>query len=157
MVKHEVKVIDNELFKDRFQRIPPPMVDEVCAHMKEILEVGTICPSQSLWCSAVVLVCKKDRSLHFCIDFCKLNVRTKKDPYPLPQMQEGIKSLVCAGCFSCLDLKAGFLQITMDEASKQYTAFTVRNTGFIECEHMLFGLCNAPATFQGLMQNCLVS
>ena len=42
----------------------------------------------------------------------------------------------------------------MDETSKQYTAFTVGSLGFFECEHMPFGLCNAP-TFQWLMQNCL--
>ena len=43
----------------------------------------------------------------------------------------------------------------MDKASKQYTAFTVGSLGFFECEHMLFGLCNMPTTFQRLMQNCL--
>ena len=43
----------------------------------------------------------------------------------------------------------------MDEASKQYTTFTVENLGFFECKHMPFGLCNSPATFQRLMQNCL--
>ena len=43
----------------------------------------------------------------------------------------------------------------MDEASKQYTAFTVGNLGFFECNRMPFGLCNAPATFQWLMQNCI--
>ena len=131
------------------------MVDEVHAHMKEMLEVGTIHPSQSPWCNVVVLVCKKDGGLCFCIDFCKLNARTKKDSYLLPQIQEAIESLVGAGCFSCLDLKVGFWQIAMDEASKQYTTFTVGNLGFFECKHMPFGLCNAPATFQRLMQNCL--
>ena len=49
-----------------------------------------------------------------------------------------------AGYFSCLELKAGFWQIAMDEASKQYTAFTVENLGFFECEQMPFWLCNAP-------------
>ena len=43
----------------------------------------------------------------------------------------------------------------MEEASKQYTAFTVGNLGFFECDHMPFGLCNVPATFHRLMQNCL--
>ena len=38
---------------------------------------------------------------------------------------------------------------------KQYTAFMVVNLGFFKCDHMLFGLCNAMATFQQLMQNCL--
>ena len=97
------------------------MVDEVCAHMKQMLEEGTIHPSQSLWCNAVVLMHKKDRGLDFCIDFCKLNARTKKDSYLLPQIQEAIESLLGAGCFSCLDLKVGFWQIAMDEGSKQYT------------------------------------
>ena len=43
----------------------------------------------------------------------------------------------------------------MDELSKQYTAFTLGNLGFFECDHLPFGLCNVPATFQWLMQNCL--
>ena len=111
-------------------------------------------PSQSQWCNAVVLVHKKDGGLHFCMNFHKLNVRTKRDFYQLPQLQEAIKGLVSAGFFSCLDLKVGFWQITMDEASKQYT-FTMGNMGFCECECMLFWLGNALATFQRLMQNCL--
>ena len=108
LVKHEIRVVDDEPFKESFWMIPPPMVEEVRAHVKEMLEVGTICPSQSPWCNAVVLVRKKDTGLHFSIDFCKLNTRTKKDSYPLPHIQEAIESLVGAGYFSCLDLKAVF-------------------------------------------------
>ena len=108
------------------------MVDEVWAHVKEMLEVGTIHPSQSPWFNAVVLVHKKDRGLHICIDFHKLNARTKKDSYVLPHIQEAIESLVGAGYFSCLNLKAGFWQIAMDEVSKQYTAFTLGNLAFFQ-------------------------
>ena len=79
----------------------------------------------------------------------------KKDSYPLPQIQEALESLVGASHFSCLDLKSGFWQIRMDEALKQYTTFTVGNLGFFECNRMPLGLCNAPATFQWLMQNCM--
>ena len=139
-----IKVIDDECFKERFQRIPPHMVDKVHAHVKEMLEVGAICPSQSPWCN-VVLVHEKDRGQCFCINFYKLNVRTKKDSYPLPWIQRVIESLV----------GAGFWRITMDEASKQYTSFTVGKIALFECECMLFGLANAPTTFQRLMQNCL--
>ena len=117
VAKHKIILVDDESFKEWFQRIPPPMMDEVRVHMKEILEVVTICPSQSPWCNAVILVHKKDRGLCFCIDFCKLNARTKKDSYPLPQIQEAIESPMGAGYFSHLDLKVGFWQIAMDETS----------------------------------------
>ena len=125
------------------------MVDEVHAHVKEMLEVGTIDPSESPWCNAVVLVHRTDRGLHFCIDFCKLNARTKKDSYSCPQIQEAIESLVGAGYFSCLDLIVGFWQIALDEASKQYTTFTMENLGFFKCEHMPFTLCISLPLFRG--------
>ena len=103
----------------------------------------------------VVLVWKKDDGLHCCIDFSKLNVRTKKDSYPLPHIQETLESLEGSCTFSSFDFKSGFWQVEMDETSKQYTAFTVGSLGFFKCEHMPFGLCSAPVTFLWLMQNCL--
>ena len=131
------------------------MVEEVRNHLREMLESGAIRPSQSAWCNTVVLVRKKDGSLHFCIDFHCLNAHTKKDSYPLPRIRKALESLVGAGHFSCLDLKSRFWQIRIDEASKQYTTFTVGNLGFFECDRMPFGLCNTPATFQRPMQNCM--
>ena len=130
-------------------------MEEVHNHLREILESGTIWPSQSVWCNAVALVRKKDGGLQFCIYFHCLNTHTKKDSYPLPQIQEALESLVGAGHFSCLDLKSGFWQIKMEETLRQYTTFTVGNLGFFKCNHMPFGLWNVPATFQWLMQNCL--
>ena len=88
-------------------------------------------------------------------DFRKLNVRTKKDSYPLPHIQETLESLEGSHIFSSFDFKLSFWQVEMDETSKQYTAFTVGLLGFFECEQMPFRLCNAPATFQWLMQKCL--
>ena len=135
--------------------MPPLLVEDVWNHLQEMLESGTIRPSQSAWCNTVVLVRKKDGSLWFCINFCCLNACMKKDSYALPIKQETLESLVGVGHFSCLDLKLGFWQINMEEASKQYTTFTVGNLQFFECNCMPFGLCNVPAIFQRFMQNCL--
>ena len=146
--EHTIKVTDDTPFKEQFRQIPLPMVEEVRNHLREMLEAGAIRPSQSTWCNAMVLVTKKDGSLHFCIDFHCLNTHMKKDSYPLPRIQEALESLVGTGHFSCLDLKSGFWQIRMDEASKQYTTFTMGNLGFFECDRMPFGLCNALTTFQ---------
>ena len=120
-----------------------------------MLQAGAIRPSSSPWCNTVVLVQKKDGGLHFCIDFRKLNARTKKTATPLPCIQETLESLEGSCIFSSFDIKSGFWQVETDEASKQFTAFTVGSLGFFECERMPFGLCNAPTTFQRLMQNCL--
>ena len=151
-VKHKIEIDDGEPFKEHFRCIPPPLLDKVREHIDEMLEAGAIRPSNSPWCNVVVLVCKKDGGLCFCIDFRKLNAKTKKDSYPLSHIQETLDSLVGARVFLMFDIKSGFWEIMMDEDSKQYTAFTVGNLGFFECERMPFGLCNVPAS---LMQNCL--
>ena len=108
MTEHSIKVTDDTPFKERFRWIPPPMVEEVRNHLREMLESGAVRPSQSAWCNAIILVRKKDGGLHFCIDFRCLNTRTKKDSYPLPQIQEALESLVGTSHFSCLDLKSRF-------------------------------------------------
>ena len=153
--KHVIELLDTEPFKERFYRIAPPLVEEVWEHLQEMLDRGAICPSQSPWCNAVVLVRKKDGGLRFCIDFRRLNSWTKKDAYPLPQMQETMESMVGARFFSTMDLKSGFWQVKMAKDSQQYTAFMVESMGVYEFLRMPYRLCNAPATFQRLMQNCL--
>ena len=155
--KHKIvpKDPDTPPFKEHFHRIPPPQLDEVREHLKLMLDAGVIRPSNSPWCNAVVLVRKKDGSLSFCIDFRKLNSLTVKDSHPLPRICETLESLAGAAHYSTFDMNSGFWQVPIDEESKQYTAFTLGSMGLYECKSMPFGLCNAPPTFQRLMQNCL--
>ena len=155
--KHKIVLKDPDTppFKERFCQIPPPQLDEVHAHLKMMLDADVIQPSNSPWCNSVVLVRKKDGSLHFCIDFRKLNALTVKDSHLLPHICEALESLAGAAHFSIFDMNSGFWQVPMDKESKQYTAFTLGSMGLYECESMPFGLCNAPPTFQRLMQNCL--
>ena len=120
-------------------------------HIQEMLDIGAICKSHSLWASAVVLVWKKDGGLRFCIDLRKLNERTIKDTYSLSWIDETLDSLQGSQWFSSLDLKSGYWQVEMDEESNPLTAFTVGLLGFYECKRMPFELTNAPATFQRLM------
>ena len=157
VTKHKIVLKDPDTppFKERFHRIPPPQVDKVREHLKLMLDAGVVRRSNSPWCNAVVLVRKKDGSLHFCIDFRRLNALTVKDSHPLPRICETVESLAGAAHYSTFDLNSGFWQVPMDEESKQYTAFTLGSMGLYECESMPFRLCNALPTFQRLMQNCL--
>ena len=102
-----------------------------------------------------MLVRKKDSTLQFCIDFQWLNDHTEKDSYPMPKMIDTMETMLGSKFFSMMDLKSGFWQVKMVEDSRPYTAFTVGGLGVYKILRMPFGLCNAPTTFQCLMQNCL--
>ena len=151
-IEHEICIENGEPFKERFWHIPPPLLEEVRASLRDMLEAGVIHPSQSPWCNVVVLVQKKDGTLHFCVDFRCLNACTK-DSYPLPRIQEALESMVGLAHFLSMDFKLGFWQIKMALGSQQYMAFMVGNLGFYEFTRMPFRLCNAPVMFQHLMQN----
>ena len=156
-IKHKIVLKDPDTppFKEHFCRIPSPQLDEVREHLKLMLNAGVIRHSNSPWCNTVVQVRKKDGSLRFCIDFRKLNSLTVKDSHPLPRICETLESLAGAAHYLTFDMNSGFWQVPMDEESKQYTAFTLGSMGLYECKSMPFRLCNAPPTFQRLMQNCL--
>ncbi|MCG8044919.1 MAG: RNase H-like domain-containing protein [Candidatus Thiodiazotropha endolucinida] len=155
LVKHTIKLTDETPFKEPYRRIPPGLFEEVRMHLKEMLDAGAIRESESPYSSNVVLVRKKDGSLRFCIDFRKLNNRTIRDSYSLPRIDDTIDTLMGAKYFTKLDLRSGYWQVEMEEADKPKTAFTVGNLGFYECNRMAFGLTNAPATFQRLMERCM--
>ena len=82
-------------------------------------------------------------------------MRTIKDTYGLPRIEETLDCLNGATIFSSLDLKCGSWRVEMEDDSKPVTAFTVGPFGFYQCEHMALELTNAPATLQCLMENCL--
>ena len=117
-----------------------------------MLEHKLIRPSDSPWTSPVVLVRKKNGKLRFCVDYRKVNAVTKKDAYSLPRIDEMLNALAGCSWFSTLDLASGYWQVAMDPRDREKTAFTTRY-GIYEFNVMPFGLCNAPATFQRLMDH----
>ena len=154
-IEHEIHIDNSEPFKEWYRCIPLPLLEEVHASLWDMLDAGAICLSQSPWCNVVVLVRKKDGTLHFCANLRHLNAWIRKDTYPLPHIQEALEIMVGAAHFSSMDFKSGFWQIKMAPELQQYTVFMVGNLGFYEFTHMPFGLCNALVTFQHLMQNTL--
>ena len=100
------------------------------------------------------MVKKKDGTNRFCVDYRKLNDSTIKDAYPLPRVDESLDQLSGSKWFSCLDSNSGYWQVEMDNSDAEKTAFTSRK-GLFEFTVMPFGLCNAPATFERLMETVL--
>ncbi|GFT82419.1 retrovirus-related Pol polyprotein from transposon 297, partial [Nephila pilipes] len=109
----------------------------------------------SPWASPIILVRKKDRSTRFCVDYRRLNDITKKDSYPLPRIDDTLDTLSGNVWFSTLDLKSSYWQVEMDPVDREKTAFTTSGQGLWQFNVMPFSLCNAPDTFERLMETVL--
>ena len=151
LVCHDIPLLDEVPVRQRHRRIPPSEYEAVKAHIDQLLRDQVIQESSSPYASPIVLVRKKDGSLRMCVDYRLLNAKTRKDAFPLPRIEESLDALAGAQWFSTLDLASGYNQVAMAERDKQKTAFCTP-FGLFEWNRMPFGLCNAPSTFQRLMQ-----
>ena len=154
IVKHTIDSGDHQPIKQHPRRMPFIRRNKIVELVNDMTDRGVVQPSTSAWASPIVLVPKRDGSLCFCVDYRKLNAVTKKDVYPLPRIDDILDTLGKSRYFTTLDLASGYWQIEMDPASQEKSAF-VTHHGLFEFRRMPFGLCNAPATFQRLMQTVL--
>ena len=137
-----------------------PAKEKVRELLKDMVEKKVISPSKSAWASPIMLVQKKDGSTRFCINYRKVN----EGAYLIPRIDEKLDTLAGAMLFSTLDLRSGYWQVEVESKDQEKTAFCTTE-GLFEFNVMPFGLCNAPARFQQLMDfvlaglhwwNCLV-
>jgi transposase InsO family protein len=131
-------------------RLSLPERQEIEKQVAELLESGRIEPSSSPYGAPVLFVPKPDGSLRMCIDYRELNKLTVKNKYPLPRIDDLMDNLSGAKYFSSLDLTSGYHQITLCPTDCEKTAFNT-HIGKYEWRVMPFGLCNAPAVFQTVM------
>ena len=150
-IKHEIKLaLGAQPCNLPPYRYAPARRQIIEENLQEMLSQDIIVPSNSPWASPVVLAPKKDGTLRFCVDYRKLNALTIRDAYPIPRIDGTLDSLQEATFFSTLDLRTGYWQVEMDEKSSEKTDF-ITHKGLYEFKVMPYGLTNAPATFQRLM------
>ena len=136
------------------RRVPFALRSKISQMVQNMLSSRVVQESRSPWSSPVVIVPKSDGSLRFCVDYRRLNALTRKDVFPLPRIDDLLDQLHEKRIFSTLDARTGYWQIRMSADSQAKTAFSTTD-GLYEFRVMPFGLCNAPATFQRLMQHTL--
>ena len=154
LVSHRIDTGDSPPIKQPPRRLPFSLRQHVSQLTEDMLARGVIAPSSSSWASPVVLVAKRDGSTRFCVDYRWLNAVTKQDVFPLPRIDDSLDLLAGSHYFSSLDLAAGYWQVGMAPDSQEMTAFTTPSSLY-EFTVMPFGLCNALATFQRLMERVL--
>ena len=145
---------DSRPVRQPLRRYPPAHIEAIDEHLDCMLKQGVIEPAASPWASNIVLARKHDGTMRCCIDFRQLNDLTRKDGYPLPKTDQCLDAMHGSFFFSTFDLRCGFLQLKVDPADADKTAFVTRR-GMYRFKTMPFGLCNAVATFQRLMDLAL--
>uniref|UniRef100_L7LYP4 RNA-directed DNA polymerase n=1 Tax=Rhipicephalus pulchellus TaxID=72859 RepID=L7LYP4_RHIPC len=153
-VQHRIHTGDANPVHRRPYRVSASERSVIQKEVNKMLAKDIIEPSSSPWASPVVLVKKKDGSWRFCVDYRHLNNITKKDAYPLPRIDDALDCLHGAAYFSSIDLRSGYWQIAVDPMDREKTAF-VTPDGLYQFKVMPFGLCNAPATFERMMDSLL--
>ena len=153
-VEHTIDTSDSPPVRCAPRRMSPQNIkqEEVC--VDEMLSGGQIEPSDSPWSAPVVLVTKKDGGTRFCVDYRRLNLAMVKDTYPLPRIDDTLDMLAGKRWFSTLDLASRYWQVSLSPEARCKTAFAT-HSGLFQFRVMPFGLCNAPATFERLMDRVL--
>ncbi len=150
LITHDVDVGETTPIKQHPYRINPQKWAQVKPELCYMEEIGVIEQGSSEWSSPLVPVPKPDFTVRPCIDYRKVNNVTKTDAYPIPRLEDCIDKIGSAQFVSKFDLLKGYWQVPLTERAKEVSAFVTPECLY-RCQVLPFGMKNAPATFQRLM------
>ena len=150
LIEHDVDVGDSAPIKQHPYRVSPMKKELLDKEVQYMLENDIIEESQSNWSSPCILVVKHDGGFRFCTDFRKVNDKTKSDSFPIPRIADCIDQIGNAKFVSTFDMLKGYWQVPLTQRAREISAF-VTPSGLYQYKVMPFGMKNAPATFQRMV------
>ena len=151
LTKHQIELLDPTPIRQNPRRMSPAVLKEAHKLVDEWLAEDVIEPCKSPWCSPPVMARKQDGSWRLCVDYRKLNAKTKKHAHPLPNIDSLLDRFTSARYITKIDMTWAFLQVPVDENCRDFTAFSVPGRGQFRFKRMPFGMTNSPATYQAMM------
>ena len=154
VIEHDIDVKDSAPIRQHPYRVNATKREIMKKEVNYLLDNNLACASSSPWSSPCLLVPKPDGTSRFCTDFRKVNAVTVPDSYPLPRMEDCIDNIGSARFVSKLDLLKGYWQVPLTARASTISAF-VTPDDFLQYNVLAFGMRNAPATFQRLVNTVL--
>jgi len=151
---HDVDVGDAKPIKQHPYRMNPEKSKIAESEIEYMLENDIIQPSRSDWSSPCVLVPKPDGSTRFCTDYRKVNAVSKTNVFPIPRVDDCIDRVGRSKYLTKIDLLKGYWCVPLTERGREISAF-VTPSGLYEYKVLPFGMKNAPATFQRMIQSVI--
>ena len=146
LIEHDVDVGDFTPIKQHPYRVSPMKKELLDKEVQYMLKNDLIEESQSNWSSPCILVPKHDGGFRFCTDFRKVNDKTKSDSFPIPRIADCIDQIGNAK----FHMLKGYWQVPLTQRAREISAF-VTPSGLYQYKVMPFGMKNAPATFQRMV------
>lgn len=157
LAKHKIELLDQKPIRENPRRYSPAILKEMQNLADNWVEKDVLEPCKSPWCSQPVMAKKSNGAWRLCVDYWKLNARTKKHAHPIPNIDSLLDRFGNARYISKIDMTWAFLQVEVEEDSRDYTAFAVPGRGQYRFKRMPFGLTNSPATYQKMMDKFIQS
>jgi hypothetical protein len=149
VIQHKIPLKEGaKPFRQKLRQINPMLLPVMEKEVKKLLEAQIIIPlSYFEWVANLVPVRKKSGEIRLCVDFRNLNRSSKKDNYPLPNMEHILQWVTDASRISMIDDFSSYNQILVMPEDREKTTFTTPWGTFMYAK-IPFGLMNAGATFQ---------